>query len=59
MVLSNSRVKKVTSLAQAKFISLYDLEYVNKLGQDKHWTVATRKSKEAIEDFYLNEKEML
>ena len=38
-----------------KFISLYDLEYKNKLNENKHWTVATRKDKEAVEDFYLNQ----
>ncbi|MGN1033505.1 MAG: NUDIX hydrolase [Intestinibacter sp.] len=55
--LSNKRVKKVNSLVEGKFISLYDLEYVNKLNQNKHWTVATRKSKEAVQDIYLNGKE--
>ena len=29
----------------------------NKLNENKHWTVATRKDKEAVEDFYLNQNE--
>lgn len=55
--MANNRIKKVNSLLEGKFISLYDLEYVNKLNQNKHWTVATRKNKEAVEDFYLNKAE--
>lgn len=55
--MTNNRIKKVNSLLEGKFISLYDLEYVNKLNQNKHWTVATRKNKEAVEDFYLNQAE--
>ena len=55
--MANNRIKKVNSLLEGKFISLYDLEYVNKLNQNKHWTVATRKNKEAVENFYLNQVE--
>ena len=53
----SKRIKKVNSIVEGKFISLYDLEYVNKLNQDKHWSVVTRKSKEDIQDIYLNGKE--
>lgn len=55
--LNKGRIKKINSLKEGKFISLYDLEYKNKLNQDKHWTVATRKNREFLEDFYLNGKE--
>lgn len=55
--MKNNKIKKVNSLLEGKFISLYDLEYENKLNQNKHWTVATRKNKEAVEDFYLNQVE--
>ena len=50
----NNKIQKVNELCYGKFISLYDLEYKNKLNENKHWTVATRKDKEAVEDFYLN-----
>lgn len=53
----SKRIKNVNSIVEGKFISLYDLEYVNKLNQDKHWSVVTRKSKENIQDIYLNGKE--
>ena len=57
MSVLSKRIKKVNSIVEGKFISLYDLEYVNKLNQDKHWSVVTRKSKEDIQDIYLNGKE--
>ncbi|MGM9534076.1 MAG: NUDIX hydrolase [Intestinibacter sp.] len=53
----SKRIKKVNSIVEGKFISLYDLEYVNKLNQDKHWSVVTRKNKEDIHEIYLNGKE--
>ena len=53
----NNKIQKVNELHKGKFISLYDLEYKNKLNENKHWTVATRKDKEAVEDFYLNQNE--
>ena len=53
----NNKIQKVNELCYGKFISLYDLEYKNKLNENKHWTVATRKDKEAVEDFYLNQNE--
>ena len=45
----NNKIQKVNELCYGKFISLYDLEYKNKLNENKHWTVATRKDKEAVE----------
>lgn len=53
----NNKIQKVNELCDGQFISLYDLEYKNKLNENKHWTVATRKDKEAVEDFYLNQNE--
>ena len=53
----DNKIQKVNELHKGKFISLYDLEYKNKLNENKHWTVATRKDKEAVEDFYLNQNE--
>ena len=53
----DNKIQNVNELCEGKFISLYDLEYKNKLNENKHWTVATRKDKEAVCDFYLNQKE--
>ena len=55
--MSQNKIKNVNCVSEGKFISLYDLEYLNKNNQSKHWTVATRKSKSDVEDFYLNSGE--
>ncbi|WP_296644626.1 NUDIX hydrolase [Romboutsia sp. 13368] len=55
--MQNSKIKKVKSLAETKFLSLYDVEYENKLGKEKHWTVSSRKSKDELEKTYLENKE--
>ncbi len=55
--MSQNKIKNVNCISEGKFISLYDLEYLNKKNQNKHWTVATRKNKSDLEDFYLNSKE--
>ena len=55
--MKNSRIKSVELLAQTKFVSLYDVAYENKLGKEKHWTVSSRKSKEELEQIYLQNKE--
>ena len=54
----NNKIKNIKELHKGDFISLYDLEYKNKLNQDKHWSVATRKDKEALEGFYLKNKDI-
>ena len=41
---------------ETKFISLYDIKYINKNNQEKSWTVASRKSKDILEGIYLENK---
>lgn len=55
--MQNSKIKKVKSLVETKFVSLYDVEYENKLGQNKHWMVSSRKDKDELEKIYLENKE--
>ncbi len=50
------RIKKLSTLIETKFISLYDIEYINKKNKEKSWTVASRKSKEDLEGIYLHNK---
>lgn len=52
----DNKIKKISELHKGKFISLYDIEYKNKLNEDKHWTLATRKDKKALDNFYLKDK---
>lgn len=55
--MKNSRIKEINTLSKTKFVSLYDVAYENKLGKEKHWTVSSRKSKEELEQIYLQNKE--
>lgn len=52
-----NKVQNIQALAQTKFLSLYNANYINKGGNKKTWTIATRKSKEVLEDQFFNGKE--
>lgn len=51
-----SRVKEITSLMETKFISLYNVKYLNKNNKEKNWTVASRKKKDILEGIYFENK---
>ena len=45
-------------MVEKKFISLYNVKYLNKSNKEKSWTVASRKKKEVLEGIYFdNEKD--
>ena len=50
-------IKEVKSLVETKFISLYNVKYLNKGNEEKDWTVASRKNKETLEGIYLENKD--
>ena len=52
-----NKVQNIQSLAETKFLSLYNANYINKGGNKKTWTIATRKSKEVLEEQFFNGKE--
>ncbi|MEN8075677.1 NUDIX hydrolase [Clostridioides difficile] len=52
-----NKVQNLETLSQTKFLSLYNANYINKGGNKKTWTIATRKSKEALEEQFFNGKE--
>lgn len=52
----DSRIKNLTSLAETKFLSLYDAEYENKKGAKKHWTIASRKDFKTLNEQIFEEK---
>lgn len=52
------RIKKLTVLAETKYLSLYDAEYENKKGARKHWTIASRKNPEDLKDKFFEGKEL-
>lgn len=51
-----NRIKKVTTLSETKFLSLYNVEYENKKGDTKHWTVASRKDIKTLQGQYFDGK---
>ena len=52
-----NKVENLETLAQTKFLSLYNANYTNKGGNKKTWTIATRKTKEALEEQFFSGKE--
>lgn len=54
-----NRIKKLTVLKNTKFLSLYDAEYKNKKGNDKHWTIASRKSYSTLNEEFFQGKEQV
>ena len=55
--MENSKIKGLKPLVETDLVSLYDVEYKNKKGQEKHWMVSSRKSKEELEKVYLENNE--
>ena len=44
------RIKEISTLVETKFISLYNIKYLNKKNKEKSWTVASRKKQEEQEE---------
>ena len=55
--MANTKITNAKELVGTKYLSLYQLDVVNKAGQDKSWMVASRKSMDEINDIYMNNKE--
>ncbi|MGO0985012.1 NUDIX hydrolase [Clostridioides difficile] len=50
-------IKNINPLVESKFMGLFEIEYKNKLDEDKVWMVASRKSIEQLKSIYLENKE--
>lgn len=50
-------IKEVKTLAETKFLSLYEAKYENKRGKEKSWTIASRKNLDVIEQQLVHNKE--
>lgn len=53
--MKDNRIKKLAPLAESKFLSLYDAEYENRKGKEKHWIIASRKNYETLKAQYNGE----
>ncbi|MBE6062135.1 MAG: NUDIX hydrolase [Clostridium butyricum] len=49
--MKSSKITEIKALVKTKFLSMYEAKYENRVGNEKSWIIATRKSEE-----YLNEK---
>ncbi|MBL4936610.1 NUDIX hydrolase [Clostridium sp. YIM B02515] len=52
-----NKLKKLTPLTETKFLSLYDAEYENRKGAEKHWIIASRKNFDTLKEQFFNKKE--
>lgn len=52
-----TKINKINTLAETKYLKLYDAEYTNRVGENKNWTIASRKSIEKLEGTFFNEIE--
>ena len=55
-----NRVKNIKTLSKNKYLSLYSADYINKKGNLKNWTIASRKDLESLENkFFKNEEDKI
>lgn len=52
--MSKVKINKVTTLADTKYLKLYNAEYTNKKGNIRNWTIASRKDLETINNQFYN-----
>lgn len=52
-----NRIKEIITLNQTKFLNFYHAVYENKLGQEKNWFIASRKSEEVVKKQYFEGQE--
>lgn len=55
--MSNTKIKDVSPLVKTKFVGLYDVKYLNKNNDTRHWMVASRKDENKLKEMYLENKE--
>ncbi|MCB2352581.1 NUDIX hydrolase [Clostridium estertheticum] len=50
-------MKNITTLADTKYLKLYDAQYINKNGECKNWSIASRKNIDTLKNIYFNKAE--
>lgn len=55
--MNKNRIKELITLHQTKFLNFYHAIYENKLGQEKNWFIASRKTEEVMRKQYFEKKE--
>ena len=49
-----TKINKINTLAETKYLKLYDTEYTNRVGEKRNWTIASRKPIENLKDTFFN-----
>lgn len=55
--MKQNKVTKVKPLVETKFLSLYEAEYENKVGNMRTWTIASRKDNDTLQKQFFENKE--
>ncbi|SUY46064.1 MutT/NUDIX family hydrolase [Clostridium putrefaciens] len=55
--MSKVKIKDIKTLADTKYLKLYDAEYVNKNGDIRNWSIASRKDLSTLRGKFFNEEE--
>lgn len=55
--MKENRIRKLTTLAETRFLSLYDAQYENKKAKEKHWIIASRKDPKTLNAQFFEGKE--
>lgn len=50
------KVKNIEVLAETKYLKLYNAKYTNKQGNDKNWSIASRKNLDELKQKFFNGK---
>lgn len=53
--MGNSRIKTLKSLAETKYLNLYEAAYHNKTDEARTWIIASRKKEEELSKYYFEE----
>ncbi|MGN0144796.1 MAG: NUDIX hydrolase [Clostridium sp.] len=54
--MNQSKIINLKALTKTKFLSMYEAEYENRVGNKKSWMIASRKSEETLNDKFFNNK---
>lgn len=55
--MKQNKVIKLKALAETKYLSLYEAEYENKVGNMRTWTIASRKDNDTLQNQFFENKE--
>jgi len=55
--MKESKIKNLSLMAGSKYLSLYSCDYINKAGNIKNWTIASRKGLPALKEQFEGSRE--